>query len=151
MHSHLISRLPGTNEMHYAISHNYTTHANILSCIYLHNLNHTNMLCNFSYITPKISSLVTIHVNSKTLGLLFTTNHQYWFHFVNPNFIAISGLIYITIQFVSQIIHLTPQTVRGQSQTAPNGFHNFHTSVPRFGTNQTATHDLNQLKHHKHT
>ena len=33
MHSHLISRLPGAYKMNYAISHNYTTHANI-SCIY---------------------------------------------------------------------------------------------------------------------
>ena len=79
----------------------YITHANISSCIYLHNLNHTTCYVISKSITPKISSLgliikheqfnlnystkhnftqilifcVTIHVNSETLGLLFTTKY----------------------------------------------------------------------------
>ena len=68
-------------------------HANISSCIYLHNLNHTTCYVISQSITPKISSLgliiqheqfnlnystkhiFTIHVNSETLGLLFTTKY----------------------------------------------------------------------------
>ena len=51
---------------------------------------------------------------------------------MNPNFIAISGLIHIIIQFVSQIIQLTTQTARAQSRTAQIGFHNFSHSGPKF-------------------
>ena len=49
MHSHLIYRLPGAYEnvlCHFNTI--YITHANISSCIYLHNLNHKNMLYKFS-------------------------------------------------------------------------------------------------------
>ena len=78
----------------------YITHANISSCIYLHNLNHTTSYLISQSIIPKISSLgliikhelqlellkqthfhtkiyfcVTIHMNSETLGLLFTTKY----------------------------------------------------------------------------
>ena len=79
----------------------YITHAIISSCIYLHNLNHTTCYVISQSITPKISSLgliikheqfnltystkhiftqkfifVSLFTNSKTLGLLFTANHQ---------------------------------------------------------------------------
>ena len=57
MHSHLISRLPSAYEMHCdAISITHITLANISPCIYSHNLNHTIMLCNFSFHHIKLSS-----------------------------------------------------------------------------------------------
>ena len=74
----------------------------------------------------------TIYMNSKTLGLLFTANHQTSVPLRELEFIAISSLIHITIQFMSQIIPLTTQTVRGQSRTAQFGFHNFSCSSPKF-------------------
>ena len=57
MHAHLTSRLPSAYEMHCdVISITHITHANISPCIYSHNLNHTIMLCNFSFHHIKISS-----------------------------------------------------------------------------------------------
>ena len=82
------------------------------TCIYLHNLNHTNILCNFTihytknYLTwanyqiraiqlelldqthfhTKIYFRVTIHMNSKTPGLLFTANHPIIVSFCEPEF-----------------------------------------------------------------
>ena len=69
----------------------------------------------------------TIHVNNETLELLFTTNHQHRFHFMNPNFIVISGLIHIIIQFVSQITTQTPKTAHKTVTDCTIGFHNFFT------------------------
>ena len=71
-------------------------------------------------------------MNSKTLGLLFTANHQTSVSLREPKFIVISGLIHITIQFIAQIIPITTQTVHGQSRTAQFGFHNFSHSGPKF-------------------
>ena len=48
-------------------------------------------------------------MNSKTIGLLFTTNIQSSVHFVNPNFMAISGPIHITIEFYFIIYETTPK------------------------------------------
>ena len=101
---------------------------------------------NLNYSTKHIISqkyfMNTIHVNSKTFGYCSRPITKHRFHFVNPNFITISGFIHITIQFVSQIIQST-------TQTAPHGhgLHKFgstisHTSVPSFGTNQTAVQGL---------
>ena len=89
---------------------------------------------------------VTIHVNSETLGLLFTANHQHRFHFVNPNFIAISGLIHIPIQFVSQITTQTPKTAPKTDTNCIMGLINSNTSVPRFGTYQTAVQGLKPIE-----
>ena len=48
-HSYL-SRVPSAYEMHRdAISITHITHAIISPCIYSHNLNHTIMLCNFTF------------------------------------------------------------------------------------------------------
>ena len=86
----------------------------------------------------------TIYVNSETLGLLFMANHQHRFHFVNPNFIDIVGLIHITIQFISQITTQTPKTSHKTVTDCTIGFHNFLTlPFPRFGTDQTAVQGLN--------
>ena len=117
----------------------YITHVNISSCIYLHNLNRTTCYEISQSITPKISSLGliikhiflkkyfvnTIHVNSKTLGLLFMANHQHRFHVVKPNFIAISGPIHIIIQFISQIKTQTLKTTHKTVTDCTIGFHNF--------------------------
>ena len=64
-------------------------------------------------------------MNSETLGLLFMGNHQHRFHFVKPNSIVISGLIHITIQFVSQISTQTPKTAHKTVTDYPIGFHKF--------------------------
>ena len=125
----------------------YITHASISSCIYLHNLNHTCYVISQS-ITSKISSLELI-IKHEQFNLTYSAKHiftqkfifmslftwtvnslgycsqpitKYRFHVVNSNFVAISGLIHITIQFVPQIIQLTTQTARGQSRIAQMGF-----------------------------
>ena len=126
----------------------YITHANISSCIYLHNLNHTTCYVISQSITPKISSLGLI-IKREQFNLTYSTKHiftqkfifvslfmrtvkpsgycsqpitKYRFHVVNLNFVAISDLIHITIQFVPRVIQLTTQTACGQSQTAQMGF-----------------------------
>ena len=71
-------------------------------------------------------------MNSKTLGLLFMANHQTSVPLREPEFIVISGLIHITIQFISQIIPIITQKVCGQSRIAQFGFHNFSHSGPKF-------------------
>ena len=88
-------------------------------------------------------------MNSETLGLLLTANHQHRFHFVNPNFIAISGLIHITIQFVSQIKTPTPKTAPKTDTDWTMDLINSNTSIPRFGTDQTVVQGLNKPKHYK--
>ena len=150
----------------------YITHANISSCIYLHNLNHTTCYAISQSITPKISSLGLIikheqfNLNSSTkhfftqkfilvslltctvkpLGYYSRQITKHRLHFENPNFMAIAGLIHITIKFVSQFIQLT-------SQTAPHGhgLHKLvskisHTPVPSFGTDQTTVQGLKQTE-----
>ena len=127
MHSHLIPRLPCAYEMHYAISTQFISHMQIYHHAYIYITKaHKTCYAHSSSISPKISSpgliynyeqfnlnystkhiisqkyFVNIfHMNSETLGLLFMANHQHRFHFVNPNFIAISCLIHITIQFMA--------------------------------------------------
>ena len=63
-------------------------------------------------------------MNSETLWL-FTANHQHRFHFVKPNFIAISGPIHITIQFVSHITTQTPKTAHKTATDCTIGFLKF--------------------------
>ena len=99
---------------------NYLTWANLHTrAIRFELLNQTHFLT--------IYFVNTIHVNSETLGLLFMANHQHRFHFVNQNFIAISGLIHITIQFVSQITTQTPKTAHKTITDCTIGFHKFLT------------------------
>ena len=75
MHSHLTSRLPSAYEMHCdVISKTHITHANISPCIYSHNLNHTIMLCNFSFHHIKISSR-GLMIKHKQFYLNHSTKH----------------------------------------------------------------------------
>ena len=96
---------------------------------------------NLNYSTIHIFSqkyfVNTIHMNSETLGLLFTANHQTSVPLCEPEFIVISCLTHITIQIIVQFIPLTTQTVRGLSRIVQFGSINFHTLVPSFGTDQT--------------
>ena len=67
---------------------------------------------------------------------------------------SISGLLFIKTQFITQIPTLIAQTVCGLSLNCSNGLQKFPTirsqnPVPSFGTDQTAPHGFNQLKHHK--
>ena len=158
MHTHLISRLPGAYEMHYAISTQFISHMQIYHHAYIYITKaHKTCYTHSSSISPKVSShgliynyeqfdlnystkhiisqnyfVNTIHVNSETLGLLFMANHQYRFHFVNPNFIAIFSLIHITIQFVSQITTQTPKTAPKLIRTVQNVSRKFQQFGPKF-------------------
>ena len=101
MHSHLISRLPGAYEMHYVISTQFISHMQIYYHAYIYiTKEHKTCYAHSSSISPKISShgliykheqfdlnystkhiisqkyfMNSIHVNSETLGLLFTAKH----------------------------------------------------------------------------
>ena len=146
--------------MHYVISTLFISHMQIYhhACIYIIKV-HKTCYAHSSSISPKISSHGLIYnyeqfdlnystkhmISQKYFVILFTITvkpsgycsrpiNQYRFHFVNPNFIVILGLIHTTIQFIEQFIPLTTQTFRGQSRTIQMGFKNFHSSVPRFGT-----------------
>ena len=66
---------PSAYEMHCdAISITYITHANISPCIYSHNLNHTIMLCNFTFSYTKISSLGLI-IKHEQSNLNYSVKH----------------------------------------------------------------------------
>ena len=169
MHSHLIPRLPRAYEMHYVISTQFISHMQIYHHAYIYITKaHKTCYAHSSSISPKISShgliynyeqfnfnystkhiisqkyfVNTIHVNSETLGLLFMANHQHWLHFVNPNFKTISGLIHITILFVSQITTQTPKTAPKTVTDYPMGLINSNTSVPKYETDQTTVQGLN--------
>ena len=84
---------------------------------------------NLNYSTKHIISqkyfVNTIPMNSETLGLLFPAIHQSSVHFVNPNFVAISDPIHITIQFVSQIIQLTTPNSPSRSLISQMDFNKF--------------------------
>ena len=95
MHSHLISRLPSTYEMHYGISTQFISHMQIYHNAYIYITKaHKTCYAHSSSISPKISShgliynyeqfdlnystkhiisqkyfVNTIHVNSRTLGV----------------------------------------------------------------------------------
>ena len=74
MHSHLTSRFPNAYEMHCdVISITHITHANISPCIYSHNLNHTIILCNFSFHHIKISSR-GLMIKHEQFDLNYSTN-----------------------------------------------------------------------------
>ena len=100
MHSHLFPRLPRAYEMHYALSTQFISHMQIYHHAYIYKTKaHKTCYAHSSSISPKISPhgliynyeqfdlnystkhiisqkyfVNTIHVNSETLGLLFTTN-----------------------------------------------------------------------------
>ena len=66
---------PSAYEMHCdAISITHITHANISPCIYSHNLNHTNMSCNFTFPYTKISSLGLI-IKHEQFNLNYSVKH----------------------------------------------------------------------------
>ena len=124
MHSHLTSRLPSAYEIHYdAISTQYIQHMLLYNNIikahkacYAHSPSITQKIIShgliikyeqfdLNYSTKHIISqkyfINTIHMNSETLGLLFTTTTQHRFHFVNPNYMAIPRLIHTKAQFMA--------------------------------------------------
>ena len=112
MHSHLISRLPGAYEIHYVISTQFTQHMQIYHHAYIYIIKAHKTCCAHSpLIIPKISShelinqyeqfnlnystnhtisqkyfMNTIHVNSETLGLLFTAKHPIIGSLCEPEF-----------------------------------------------------------------
>ena len=147
MHSHLIPRLPRAYEMHYALSTQFVSHMQIYHYAYIYITKaHKTCYAHSSSISPKISShgliynyeqsdlnystkhiisqkyfMNTINVNSETLGLLFTPIIQSSVHFVNPNFMAISGLIQTNTLFIAQSTTQAAQTVPALSRTVQNG------------------------------
>ena len=112
MHSHLISRLPRAYEMHYVISTQFISHMQIYHHAYIYITKaHKTCYAQSSSISPKINPqgliynyeqfnlnystkhiisqkyfVNTIHVNSETLGLLFTTNHPIIGSLCEPEF-----------------------------------------------------------------
>ena len=110
---------------------------------------------NLNYSIKHIFTQKFIFVNT-ILGtvnprLLFLSNHHSSVHFVNPNFTAISGLIHIKASFIAQICTMNNPKSPWTVTDYPHGFLKFHTSVPRFGTDQTAPQGVIQLKHQQST
>ena len=155
--------------MHYAISIQYIQHMLIYkTCIYINIIKaHKTCYAHSPSITLKISShglidkyeqfdlnystkhiisqkyfMNTIHMNGETLGLLFMTNHPTSVPLCDPKnqwpFQPHShhNIIY-SINYTTSSPN-SPWTVTD----CPNELHNFHASVPSFGTDQTVVQGL---------
>ena len=92
-------------------------------------------------------------MNNKTIELLFTTNIQSSVHFVNPNFMAISGPIHITTEFYFIIYETTPknspQYCHGLSRAIRLSSIIFTLQSQVLGPIKRPFEASNQPKHHK--
>ena len=97
---------PSAYEMHCdAISITHITHANISPCIYLHNLNHTIMLCNFSFHHIKISSR-GLMIKHKKFYLNYSTNtliHKNYFMITVSGTLTPSGIVPFKAQIIGSL------------------------------------------------
>ena len=101
-----------------------------------------NLIYSTKYIFSQKHFMNTINMNSETLGLLFTTTLSTSVPLCKPE---IHGHFrphthHNTIYSINYT--LAAQTVRGLSRTVQMASTNFHTSVPRFGTDQTVVQGL---------
>ena len=71
------------------------------------------------------------------------------FHFVESNTMATIGLMHTKHKLFNKLQHKHPKQSLKLSRTVQMGLMNSNILVPRFGTDQTATHNLNQLKPYK--